>query len=108
MADSYEILAVEDAETWDSFVRQAIGGSVFSTWTWLECARQAIGGQPCGYGCYKNGRLVAGVSGLAHRRGGLQRLITPLLTPTAVCSLPRCPAKAPPGSRPSRIAPPPC
>ena len=95
MPDTYEILEVEDAQTWDAFVRQAIGRSVFSTRTWLDCAREATGGQVHCCGCYKNGRLVAGVSGLAQRRLGQKRLRTPVLTPHGGLLCAPIPSKGP-------------
>ena len=81
MPDSYEVRAVENPETWDDFVRQAIGGTVFSTRTWLDCAARATGCPVHCYGLYKNGSLLAGVSGVELRRTGLTRLTTPDLTP---------------------------
>ncbi len=81
MADTFEIRLVADDTAWDGFVRQAIGGTVFSTSAWLRCAAAATGGQVHRLGCYRNGRLVAGISGLVRRRLGLYRLETPALTP---------------------------
>ena len=81
MADTFEIRLVADDTAWDAFVHQAIGGTVFSTSAWLCCAAAATGGQVHRLGCYRNGRLVAGLSGLARRRWGLYRLETPELTP---------------------------
>ena len=81
MADTFEIRLVADDAAWDAFVHQAVGGTVFSTSAWLGCAAAAAGGQPHRLGCYRNGRLVAGISGLARRRMGLYRLETPELTP---------------------------
>ena len=81
MADTFEIRLVTDDTAWDAFVRQAVGGTVFSTSAWLRCAAAATGGQVNRLGCYRNGRLVAGISGLARRRMGLYRLETPELTP---------------------------
>lgn len=81
MADTYAIhLVIEDAP-WDDFVRQAVGGTIFSTSAWLQCAAEATGGQIHRLGCYKNGRLIAGLAGLARKRSGLYRLETPELTP---------------------------
>ena len=62
--------SVADDTAWDAFVRQAIGGTVFSTSAWLRCAAAATGGQVHRLGCYRNDRLIAGISGLAHRRWG--------------------------------------
>ncbi len=81
MADTFEIRLVADDTAWDAFVRQAVGGTVFSTSAWLRCAAAATGGQALRLGCHRNGRLVAGISGLARRRMGLYRLETPELTP---------------------------
>ena len=81
MADTFEIRLVADDTAWDAFVRQAVGGTVFSTSAWLRCAAAATGGQVNRLGCYRNGHLVAGISGLARRRMGLYRLETPELTP---------------------------
>ncbi len=80
MSDSYEILEITDSATWDDFVRGA-GGSVFSTRAWLDCAENAIGDQVRCYGCYKNGLLLAAVSGMEKRRNGISQLSTPVLTP---------------------------
>ena len=96
MADAFEVRLVADDTAWDAFVRQALGGSVFSTSAWLRCAASASGGRMHRLGCYRNGRLVAGLSGLARRRMGLHRLETPELTPYTGLLL------APvPGSRPA-------
>ena len=81
MPDTYETQLVADDTAWDAFVHQAIGGTVFSTSAWLCCAAAATGGQVHRLGCYRNGRLVAGLSGLARWRWGLYRLETPELTP---------------------------
>ena len=81
MADTFKIQLVADDTAWDAFVHQAVGGTVFSTSAWLRCAAAATGGQVHRLGCYRNGSLVAGLSGLARRRGGLYRLETPELTP---------------------------
>ena len=81
MADVHEIRPIDDAPTWDAFVRQAVGGTVFSTRAWLKCAASASGGRVCCCGLFRNGNLVAGISGLEHRRAGLKRLQTPVLTP---------------------------
>ncbi len=81
MADAFEIRLVADDTAWDAFVGQAVGGTVFSTSAWLRCAASATGGQVHRLGCYRNDRLVAGLSGLARRRMGLYRLETPPLTP---------------------------
>ena len=95
MPDSYEIREVDDAQDWDEFVCQAVGGSVFSTWGWLDCARQAAGGAVRCHGCYRNGRLVAGVSGLARTRAGVRRLTTPVLTPHGGLLCSPVPSKGP-------------
>ena len=81
MADTFEIRLVADDTAWDTFVRQAVGGTVFSTSAWLRCAAAASGDQIHRLGCYRNDHLVAGISGLARRRMGLYRLETPELTP---------------------------
>lgn len=81
MADTFEIRLVTDDTAWDTFVRQAVGGTVFSTSAWLRCAAAATGGHVQRLGCYRNDRLVAGLSGLARRRRGLYRFETPELTP---------------------------
>jgi hypothetical protein len=81
MADSYDILEVGDEAGWDDFVRRAAGGTVFSTSAWLRCARQATGSPFRCFGCYKNGQLIAGVSGLEQRRVLFTRFSTPPLTP---------------------------
>ena len=81
MADTFEIQLVADDTAWDTFVRQAVGGTVFSTSAWLRCAAAASGDQIHRLGCYRNDHLVAGISGLARRRMGLYRLETPELTP---------------------------
>ncbi|MBM3278395.1 MAG: GNAT family N-acetyltransferase [Candidatus Handelsmanbacteria bacterium] len=81
MSDTLEIHPVSDPRTWDEFVRRAVGGTVFSTWAWLECARQATGQPFRCLGVYRNGQLVAGLSGVEGRRAGLRRLGTPVLTP---------------------------
>ena len=81
MADTFEIRLVAADTAWDTFVRQAVGGTVFSTSAWLRCAAAASGDQIHRLGCYRNDHLVAGISGLARRRMGLYRLETPELTP---------------------------
>lgn len=81
MPDTYEIRELTDPQVWNAFVRRAVGGTVFSTWEWLECAQRATGARFRCLGCYKNGQLVAGVSGAEQRRAGLKRLATPVLTP---------------------------
>ncbi|NKB70149.1 MAG: GNAT family N-acetyltransferase [Candidatus Latescibacteria bacterium] len=81
MPDSYEIRPLEAGPVWDDFVHRANGGTVFSTDAWLHCAQRCLGGQIRRYGCFKNGRLTAGVSGLARTRLGLRSLSTPPLTP---------------------------
>lgn len=81
MSDTCEIRVVTDPLAWDEFVRRAVGGTVFSTWAWLECAQQATGSPFRCLGVYRNGQLVAGLSGAETRRAGLRRLATPVLTP---------------------------
>ena len=79
--DSFEIAAVTDCSLWDSFVRGAVGGTVFSTSGWLACAAGATGHESRMYGCYRKGQLVAGVSGIELRRGHVKGLVTPDLSP---------------------------
>ncbi|MBI2505511.1 MAG: GNAT family N-acetyltransferase [Candidatus Latescibacteria bacterium] len=81
MSDTCEIRTVSDPQAWDEFVRRAAGGTVFSTWAWLQCAQQATGQAFRCLGCYRNGQLVAGLSGVEAQRAGLRRLATPVLTP---------------------------
>ena len=81
MADSYHIAQFEEFEAWDTFVRQSDTSSIFSLYGWLECARETSGGQVRCYGCYKNGQLVAGVSGIERRLGMWRQFATPMLTP---------------------------
>lgn len=81
MADTYEIHPVTQPQTWDEFVLRAVGGTVFSSWAWLQCAQLATGGGFRCLGLYRNGQLVAGLSGVESRRAGLTRLATPALTP---------------------------
>ncbi|MCC7261188.1 MAG: GNAT family N-acetyltransferase [Candidatus Latescibacteria bacterium] len=81
MADTYEIHPVTEPQTWDAFVARAVGGTVFSTWAWLACAQEATGEASRCLGVFRNGQLVAGLSGLESRRAGLRRLATPVLTP---------------------------
>ena len=95
MPDTYEILEVENPEVWNEFVHGAIGGSIFSTRAWLDCAREAAGGQVHCYGCYKNGHLLAAISGLAQRRKGLTHLTTPVLTPHGGLLCSPLPSKGP-------------
>ena len=76
---AYEIAEVTDPGTWDDFVSNAIGGSVFSTSPWLQCAQEATGSPTMRYGCYKKQQLVAGATGLEIAGG--KRLITPPLFP---------------------------
>ena len=95
MSDTYEIRAVTEAQVWDDFVRQAVGGTVFSTWGWLQCAQEASGNR-CRYlGCYKNGQLVAGLSGVEAQHAGMRRFATPELTPHGGVLLARVPGKGP-------------
>jgi hypothetical protein len=81
MSDTCEIHLVTQPQTWDEFVRRAVGGTVFSTWTWLECAQEATGNPFRCLGVYRNGQLVAGISGVESQRAGFRRLATPPLTP---------------------------
>jgi hypothetical protein len=81
MSDTGEIRTVTDPQAWDEFVRRAAGGTVFSTWDWLECARQATGQPFRCLGVYRNGQLVAGLSGVETQRAGMRRFATPELTP---------------------------
>lgn len=104
MSDTYEIHAVTDPQVWDEFVRRAVGGTVFSTWGWLECAQQATG-NPCRcLGVYRKGQLVAGLSGTETRRAGLKRLATPVLTPHGGLLLAPVPGKGPAESEWNRAA----
>ena len=95
MADTYEIKLVSDDISWDAFVHQAIGGTIFSTSAWLRCAAEATGGEIHRLGCYRNGNLIAGLSGLARKRSGLNRLETPELTPHTGLLLSPVAAKGP-------------
>ena len=95
MADSYEIAEVDDAIIWDSFVSQAAGGSVFSTTPWLRCAQEAIGAPFRCVGCFKNGQLLAGVTGLVQRRRFFTRFTTPDLTPHGGLLFTPVPGKGP-------------
>ena len=81
MACTCEIRLVEDPRIWDEFVRCAVGGSIFSSSTWLDCAGRVLDLPVRRYGCYKNGVLLAGVSGLEQKRAGLSKLATPVPTP---------------------------
>ena len=81
MSDSLEIAEIADAEAWDELARHGVGGSVFSTRPWLESAQHAAGGTLRCFGCLKNGRLVAGLSGLERSGSGMKQLATPVLTP---------------------------
>ena len=95
MADRYEIANVDDADEWDQFVRRATGGSVFSCSRWLACARDAVGAPVHSLGCYKNGQLIAGLSGQEGVGKGFRRFTTPLLTPHGGILLAPIPAKTP-------------
>ena len=95
MADSYEIANVEDAAEWDRFVRVALGGSVFSSSAWLACASAAVGSAVHTIGYYKNGRLIAALSGQEGSGGGIKRFTTPVLTPHGGLLLAPIPAKTP-------------
>ena len=82
MADTYEARQIEERTLWDRFVRDAIGGTIFSTSAWLKAAQTALGGEICLYGCYKNDRhLIAGCPLLRMEKGGIRSGTTPLLTP---------------------------
>ena len=81
MADTYETRPQEDDAEWDAFAYTAVGGSLFSGSSWLACAADALEQPVRRYGLYRNGRLVAGVSGGESRRSGMSKLTTPLLTP---------------------------
>ncbi len=81
MSDAYEIRAVKDRAPWDAFVHTAIGGTVFSTCTWLDCATQALSGEALRIGVYKKDKLVAGLAALVEKRGLFTHLETPALTP---------------------------
>ena len=81
MADTYEIKLVAADAAWDALVHKSIGGTPFATSVWLHCAAQATPGEIHRLGCYRNDRLIAGLSGLARKRSGLYRLETPELTP---------------------------
>jgi len=95
MPDTYEVQPVEDYAIWDTFVSQSIGGTIFSTQPWLDCAAQTLGGQFKLYGCYKNGHLIAGLSGLEQKRSGLRFLRTPDLTPHGGMLYAPIPSKGP-------------
>lgn len=81
MADIYEIHPVTDPQAWDEFVRRAVGGTVFSTWGWLQCAQQATGNPFRCLEVYRNGQIMAGLSGVETQRAGMRRFSTPVLTP---------------------------
>ena len=81
MPDTYKIHLVSDDALWDALVQQALGGTIFSTSAWLNCAARATDGEAHRIGCFRNGNLIAGLSGLARKRSGLNRLETPELTP---------------------------
>ena len=66
---------------WDALVQQALGGTIISTSAWLNCAALATAGADHRIGCFRNGNLIAGGSGLARKRSGRNRLETPELTP---------------------------
>ncbi len=95
MSDNYQVRPVEDASFWDAFVRTALGGTVFSTRTWLDCAAGATQHTLHCYGLYKNDSLVAGVSGLESRRTGFKRFTTPQLTPHGGLLFAPIPSKGP-------------
>jgi hypothetical protein len=81
MSDSLEIAEIADGEAWNELARNGVGGSVFSTHSWLESAQHASGGTLRCFGCFKSGRLVAGLSGMERSGGGMKQLATPVLTP---------------------------
>jgi hypothetical protein len=95
MPDTYEVHTIQDARIWDNFVRTAHGGTIFSTYAWLECAAKATDQSFKCYGVYKNGSLLAGVSGMEARYGYLTRLMTPPLTPYGGLLFAPIPAKGP-------------
>ena len=95
MPDTYEVRPVEDPQTWDDFVRTALGGSIFSSHTWLDCACRATNHALHCYGLYKNDSLLAAVSGLESRRTGFKRLTTPQLTPHGGLLFAPIPSKGP-------------
>lgn len=95
MADHYEIANVDDAAAWNQFVNQAPGGSIFSTAGWLDCASAASGGRIHRLGYFKNGQLLAVLSGLESRGTGLARFTTPPLTPHGGLLLAPLQAKTP-------------
>ena len=80
-AAACEIAEVTDLAAWDDFVSGAVGGTIFSTSSWLSCAEAATGQRSRIFGCYKKGQLLAGVTGVEARRGGLKSLFTPDLSP---------------------------
>ena len=76
---SYDLAEISDAALWDDFAGRAVGGTPFSTTPWLACAGAATGEPWRLFGCFRSGRLVAGVAGLVRkRRLGLQLLTPPL------------------------------
>ncbi len=81
MNDNYEVEIMDDWKTWDQFVKDSPGGTVFSTSAWLSAARKSTGGDIVIYGCYKKGNLIAGCSGLRTKKARLDRFTTPILTP---------------------------
>lgn len=95
MPDTYDIAEIRDASQWDDFVRRAAGGSVFSTTAWLDCAQRATGTPFRCFGCFKNGQLVAGASGLEQRRRFFTRFTTPELTPHGGLIFAPVPSKGP-------------
>jgi hypothetical protein len=96
MSDSYEVCGIDDDSAWDALVRQGVGGTVFATSAWLGCAQEALQAPVRRWGCVRNGRLVAGVSGVESCRAGCRRLFTPELTPHGGFQC-LCPAAAAPG-----------
>jgi len=79
--DSYDLAEITDATLWDDFAGRAVGGTPFSTTPWLACASTATGEPWRLFGCFRKGRLVAGVSGLVRQSGPGSRLVTPPLFP---------------------------
>ena len=95
MPHTYEVRRVEDPRTWDDFARTALGGTIFSTHAWLDCASSATNQSFHCYGAYKNGSLIAGVSGLESRHTGFKYLTTPQLTPYGGLLFAPVPSKGP-------------
>ncbi len=81
MPDQYTVEEVADHAEWDAFLATARGGNLFSSSRWLACAQAALPGRVVLLGCRRNGRLVAGVSGLDRPSRFGRRFATPDLTP---------------------------